>query len=204
MRSRLILADDHPMVREGLRLLIETTTDLMVVAEACTGEEAEHLARTTPAELLILDIDMPLRNGINVAESLRADGIELPILVFTVAQANTNRYYAEHVGVQGFIGKAANAQALLQAIRTILAGGTWFPNISSTLARTDRDLPEKNLSQREWQILQGLLQGTSQVQMASDLGISTASVNTYRRRILDKFGVSSNAELIRLMSREGE
>lgn len=202
MKARLILADDHPMVRQGLRQVISSTCDMEVVAEATTGVEAEHLAKTTPADLLILDIAMPVRNGIHVTEALRADGIELPILIFTMAQANQYRHYVEHVGVQGFVGKDAEATQLLRAIRKILAGGTCFPDFASPDKSSGADHPAKRLSRREVQILEGLMRGVSQVQIAAELGISAASANTYRRRLLEKLGVKTNAELIQLKSNE--
>jgi two-component system invasion response regulator UvrY len=115
------------MILQGLRDLIDSTTDMMVVAVASSGNEAEHLARTIPADLLILDLTLPDRNGINVLEVLRADDIDLRVLVFSMAP--TSQYVASvlDVGAQGFIGKEVDSDELLSTIRHILKGGTRFP-----------------------------------------------------------------------------
>lgn len=202
MKSRLILADDHPMVRQGLRDLIALTPDLEVVAEASNGFEAEHLARTMAADLLLLDVTMPQRNGVTVLEALRADCIALPVLFFTMTDVHQYAAYVSHVGAQGIVGKEAGAAELLQAMRQILGGGTCFPAAAPAGQVTAINTPAAGvLSARENQVMQGLLRGDSQVAIAAELGVSNASVNTYRRRILEKLGVNNTAELIKLRSR---
>lgn len=202
MKARLIVADDHPMVRQGLRDLISTTTDIQIVAEASNGVDAEHLARTVPADLLLLDISMPQRNGVQVLESLRADGIGLPVLFFSMTDAGQYAPYALRIGAEGFVGKEAESELLLEAMRQILLGGTSFPSVVTVTKDGIKRSPAKILSVREKQLLQGLLRGDSLVAIAAELDISSASASTYRRRILDKLGVQNNAELIRLINFE--
>lgn len=199
MAARLILADDHPLVRQGLRDMIARTADMVVVTEAADGAAAEGLARSQRADLLILDIAMPLKNGLRVLEALRADGIALPVLFFTMAPADQYAAYARRAGAQGYLGKETETDELLKGLRRILAGHSCFPALAPEPPISPLPLPAGGvLSERERQVLQGLLQGTSQVDIAAQLGISAASANTYRRRILEKFGVSNNAELISL------
>jgi len=199
MAARLILADDHPLVRQGLRDMIARTADMVVVAEAADGAAAEGLARSQRADLLILDIAMPLKNGLRVLEALRADGIALPVLFFTMAPADQYAAYVRRAGAQGYLGKETETDELLKGLRRILAGHSCFPALAPEPPISPQPLPAGGvLSERERQVLQGLLQGTSQVDIAAQLGISAASANTYRRRILEKLGVSNNAELISL------
>lgn len=203
MKARIILVDDHPMVRQGLCDLIARTADMVVIAQGTDGAAAEHLARTVPADLLVLDIAMPRSNGVDVLLALRKAGIKLPVLFFTMTVASQYAAHVQRGGAQGFIGKEAESGVLLQAMRQILAGGTYFPNLAGH--HHDRISPpaEGVLSIREKQVLQGLLRGESQVAIAATLGISAASANTYRRRILEKLGCATNADLIRIKSVSG-
>jgi DNA-binding NarL/FixJ family response regulator len=203
MKARLIIADDHPMVCQGLSEMVERTSNLRIVATARDGHQAEHLARTLPADLLILDITLPGQSGIKVLESLRADHVVLPVLVFSMHPANQYVAYLRRAGAQGFIGKEAEGNSVLTAVRRILAGGTSFPVLSNGGA--DHASGSANiglgLSARENQVMQFLLRGVSLVDIAAALGISAQTVTTYRRRILDKLEVKNNAELISRVKR---
>lgn len=199
MKGRVILADDHQVVRQGLREILSRTADLEVAGEAIDGVQADALARAGQADLLILDIALPVRRGIQVFESLRADGIKMPVLFFSMYSASQYVHYAKQAGAQGFVGKDADEADLLRAIRRILAGGTSFParNQAAPDAVSDND-PFKSLSRREFEVMQALASGTSILEIAAQLGVSTQSVTTYRRRLLEKLGVRSNAELVSL------
>jgi DNA-binding NarL/FixJ family response regulator len=194
--ARLIIADDHQVVRQGLRNILDRTPGLKVVAEAADGAEAERLARELPADLLILDIALPVKGGIQVLESLRAGGTTLPVLLFSMHPAAQYVDYARRKGAQGFVGKDANDEELLRSIRRILAGGTSFSRPMD--AGSAEDNPFVALSRREDDVLRGLLRGEPLADIAARLGIGAKSISTYRRRILDKLGVESNAELIAL------
>lgn len=204
MKSRLIVADDHAVVRHGLRELAAATPDLEVVAEAADGLEAERLARTRAAELMLLDISLPARRGLQVLASLRRDEIRLPVLVFTMYPAEPYAEHARQAGAQGFVSKDADGPGLLRAIRRVLAGGASFP----TRRRAARDGDSAGdslagLSPREREVMRGLLAGASLLKIAAGAGITPKSVTTYRRRLLDKLGVRSNAELAALAARHG-
>jgi len=201
MKSRLIIADDHPMMCTGLSEIVARTPDLEIVAIAHDGEQAETLAKAVPADLMILDVAMPIKSGLDVLESLRAAAIRLPVLFFSMYPADQYIPYVRQAGAQGFIGKDAEEKTLLAAIRRILGGNVFFPPLTSPrhrLVNTPvRTLPV--LSARENEVLNQLLRGTPLVDIASGLGISPQSVTTYRRRLLDKLGVRNNVDLIRLM-----
>ena len=204
MKSRLIIADDHEVVRQGLRDLLARTPDLEVVAEARDGPEAERLARERSADLLLLDLALPGANGVRVLEHLRADGIRLPVLLFSMYPASQYVDHARKVGAQGFVGKSDSSEALLHSIREVLAGREAFPAREGGRPEPGPDgNPFAGLSRRENEVMRGLLLGHSLQRIAEDLGIGAKSVTTYRRRLLDKLGVRSNVELAALAARHG-
>lgn len=205
MKARVIIADDHLVVRQGLRDILSRTADLAVVSEAVDGAEADALARAGKADLLVLDIALPVRRGIQVLESLRADGIKLPVLFFSMYSADQYVEYAKNAGAQGFVGKNADETELLQTIRRIIAGGSSFParNRVTPDVGSGNDL-FKTLSRREFEVMQALAGGGSIIGIAEKLGVSAQSVTTYRRRLMEKLGVNSNAELVALAIFHGQ
>ena len=204
MRSRVIIADDHAVLRQGLRDLLSGTSDLEVVAEASDGVAAERLARIRPADLLLLDVALPERRGLQVLESLRRDGIALPVIVFSMYPAVPYAEHARRAGAQGYVAKDADSSELLRAIRRVLAGGTSFPGRRGAGPRHGSGDPFAHLSAREVEVMSGLLAGSSLLQIAAAAGITPKTVTTYRRRLLDKLGVRSNAELAALAERHGK
>ena len=196
---RVIIADDHEVVRQGLRWIVEDGAGLTVVAEAADGIEAERLAREIPAELLILDLTLPKKDGTEVLVSLRSSGVSLPILFYSMHPAYRYADDARRNGAQGFVSKSATSSELLRAIQRILDGGTCFPRrLSSSAYQVG---PFASLSQREIEVMRGLLRGDTLEHIALSLGIGAKSVTTYRRRLLDKLGVHSNVELAALAAR---
>jgi DNA-binding NarL/FixJ family response regulator len=197
MKQRIIIADDHLVVRQGLRDILGQRADLEVVAEASDGVMAEQLVRSILAELLILDIGLPLRRGMAVLERLRADGYGLPVLFFSMYAAAQYAAFAKKAGAQGFVGKEASAAELLRAVYQVLAGGSSFPPSASAVGRSVNDTFQ-TLSPRENQVLQGLLAGISLQELSLRLQVSTKTLSTYRARLLNKLGVQSNSELVAL------
>lgn len=197
--ARIIIADDHLVVRQGLRNILELAPGLEVVADAADGETAERLAREVPAELLILDIALPVRGGMQVLEALRAGGSALPVLLFSMHPPSQYVAYARRKGAQGFVGKDAPAAELLRAVRRVLGGGTSFPNASRDAAPAAD--PFAALSRREADVARGLLRGDSLESIAERLGVGAKSASTYRRRLLDKLGLRGNADLVALATR---
>lgn len=200
MTKRIIIADDHDVVRRGLHGIIDLAPDLEIVAEARDGATAERLARQVRADLLILDIALPVKGGMQVLESLRAAGNRLPVLLFSIHPAVQYVHYARRRGAQGFIGKDESSPHFLRAVRKVLAGGTSFPRVRSfASASTVAPHPDfECLSPRETQIKDALVRGEALNAIAALLGVSAKSVTTYRRRLLDKLGLQTNAELIAL------
>jgi two-component system invasion response regulator UvrY len=202
MNARILIVDDHEVVRQGLRDILAMAPDLTVVAEGVDGADAERLARERPAELMILDIALPRRNGMAVLESLRAAGVTLPVLLFSMYPAAQYAEYARRAGAQGFVGKDSDAATLLRAIRQILNGEPAFPERLSANGPREDD-PFRILSPREFEVMMGLLQGDSLDQIAVRMSVGAKSVSTYRSRLLVKLGLNSNVELAALATRRG-
>jgi two-component system, NarL family, invasion response regulator UvrY len=196
---RAFMADDHHVVRQGLREILGRRPDLEVVAEAADGMRAEELARSTLAELLVLDIGLPLRRGLAVLERLRADGILLPVVFFSMYPAAQYAGVAKKAGAQGFVGKEANDVELLQALDQVLAGGTSFGTGGAMRSQAQPVVaPFQALSGREQQVCKALLNGTSLKDLSQRMALSTKTLSTYRTRLLAKLALRSNAELVAL------
>lgn len=202
MKARIIIADDHLVVRQGLRQILQGRPELEVVGEAVDGVAAEAQARSLLAELLILDIGLPLRRGVAVCERLRADGILMPILFFSMYPPNQYVPVARKIGAQGFVGKDANAATVLSAVEQVLSGYSYFPGgtepgrAASPVAPMHS--PFATLSAREQEVLRGLLAGKSLVSLAKTMGLNTKTLSTYRHRLLSKLALQGNAELVAL------
>lgn len=198
--QRLLLVDDHRVVREGLRAMLASEPDLAVVGEASSGPEAEALARLVPAELMLLDLALPGRSGLQVLHDLRRQGITLPVVVFTISSTRAHAEAARRAGAQGFVGKDADASTLLRAVRRVLgARGGFAPPAAP---RAMPPLPVR-LSPREKEVLRGLVAGESLRHLADRLQLSPPTVSTYRQRLLDKLGLRSNVELAAWAVRHG-
>ncbi|MBI4830329.1 MAG: response regulator transcription factor [Candidatus Lindowbacteria bacterium] len=200
---RVMVADDHAIIREGLRRVLEQNAGMKVVAEAENGIRALDLAKETSPDVIILDISMPEMDGFDCARSLRALVPHAKILVLTV---HDNVQYAIRIleaGAHGFMCKDMATKDIIDAIQVVLAGRTYIcPEISEKLAsqfrlrRGDTDSLE-SLSTREFQVLRHLGSGHSLKDTARALGISEKTVSTYRMRILEKLNLRTNAQLIR-------
>ena len=204
MKARIILADDHEVVRQGLRDVIAATTDMMVCAEAADGLGAERLARAGVGDMLLLEIGRPGRRGMQVLQSLRADHNAMPVVFFSMYPSAQYAASARAAGAQGYVGKDASTADLLQAMRRVLAGGTSFPPVRKRAARAAKsDDPFSELSRREIEVMQGLIRGVSLRDLSASLGVGSKSISTYRSRLMTKLGVESNVELAALAARHG-
>jgi len=204
MNGRILIADDHEVVRHGLREIFAATTDLQIVGEAADGIEAERMARDVPADLLLLDVALPGRRGLQVLEGLRTSGIALPVIFFSMYPAAQFGDFVRRAGAQAFVTKDVESATLLQVVRRVLAGDRAFAVADlSGVAHDDDPDPFLKLSSREFDVMQGLLRGESLLQIAGQMGIGGKSVSTYRSRLLVKLGLTSNVELAALAARKG-
>jgi two-component system, NarL family, invasion response regulator UvrY len=199
---RLLLADDHAVVREGLRRLLEETNGFSVVGEAGTVAEILEQLRRTPIDVLVLDIAMP---GPGIVETLREVHAIQPRARALVLTAYPETEYAVRVlraGAAGYLTKDRSLDQLVDAIRRVYRGGIYVsPSLGEVLAArlggAELEPAHAALSDREFQVLKGLAQGETLKSIAARLSVSPKTVTTYRTRILQKLGLGSNADLVR-------
>ena len=198
MTTRILIADDHQVVRQGLAGILSNRAGFEVVGEAEDGVAAEAMARSIPADLLILDIGLPLRRGLAVCENLRADHMAIPILFFSMYPPSQYSAVARKIGAQGFVGKESGAHTILAAVDHVLAGRNCFGSHEKRSGAAATGNPFASLSTREHEVLLGIVAGQSLTRLAQELGLNTKTLSTYRSRILTKLNVDSNSELVSL------
>ncbi|MBW6502923.1 response regulator transcription factor [bacterium] len=200
---RVLLADDHSILRDGLRRLIDGAGDMVVVAEAGDGREAIHKAGEFLPDVAVVDISMPGPDGLEVVERIRAAHPKTAILVLTMHEEEQYVVRALGAGAGGYITKRAAADQLLKGIRRVHEGGRYLSEVAAeALARRIGKGPSGGsaldaLSTREIQVLRSLALGKRNREIAESYGISVKTVDTYRFRLLKKLGLRNNAELAR-------
>ena len=199
---RVLVADDHGVVREGLKQIIADSPDLDAVGEASNGEETLEKALTLDCDMVVLDITMPGRNGFDVMRELRAQKPDLRVLMLSMHSEEQYAVRALRAGASGYVNKDSAPQELMAAIQKVARGGRYISSslaetIAFNLARGGEGKPHESLSDREYQVLCMIGSGRTVKQIADELMLSTKTVSTYRQRLLEKMRMSSNAELIR-------
>jgi two-component system invasion response regulator UvrY len=198
---KILIADDHAVVRAGLRQFIAGHGDLTVAAEAANGEEVMEHVRGQKLDVLVLDISMPGRSGIDILTSLHQAHPELPVLILSGFAEEQYAINLMRAGAAGYVNKEAAATQLVTAIRTVVQGKKYIsPALAQLLAdglsTKDSDQPmHGTLSRREFQIFCKLAQGNAVTQIAEELFLSVKTVSTYRTRILAKMNMKSNSDL---------
>jgi DNA-binding NarL/FixJ family response regulator len=197
---RVLIADDHPLVRAGFRQFLEEDSTITEIGEASSGRETLDRMREAEWDLVVLDISMPDRSGIDILHHLRASYPKTRVLILS---GFPERQYAVNVlraGASGFLSKEAAPEELLRAMRTVMAGRRYVsPGLAELLASDlggDSEQPlHSSLSTREFQILCKLASGRSVSEIGKELCLSVKTVSTYRTRILGKMNLATNADL---------
>jgi len=198
--KRILLVDDHSIVRQGLRNLIELEQDLQVTGEAASGIEAIKLIRQNEYDVVVMDISMPDKNGVDTLHDLKHIAPDLPVLILSGYAEEQYALNLMRNGCKGYLSKDAESEEIITAIRTVARGKRY---ISSELAElmtnelshpTEKQLHE-TLSDREFQVFFKLAGGLSATEIAEELCISVKTVSTYRTRILEKMSLKTNADL---------
>lgn len=206
---RVMLADDHTLVRAGIRRILETVPGLLVVGEAADGRSAIDLVRNESADLLVLDLKMGETDGIEVLRVAKAEKPDLKVLVLTMHEAREYVARAMHEGADAYLLKDSAAQDLVAAIEAVMAGRSYYsPAIQHTMAELLREgskVPQgiQGLSEREREVLVLLARGLSSKEIATKLDISVRTVDTHRSNLMRKLGVKSVALLTQVAIREG-
>ena len=194
---RVLVADDHKIVRDGLKRILAGTTDIQVTAEAASGEEALAAVKAQDFDLVMLDMSMPGLSGLDLIKRLR---IERPKLRMLVLSMHGEQQYAARVlkaGAAGYLSKDSASELLVSAIRKIAAGGMHIPEgAAAGLLASDKPAHE-SLSDREFEVLRLLVGGLGPTEIAERLHLSVKTVSTHKTRILEKLNLGSTAELVR-------
>ena len=202
MRTRVLIVDDHAVVREGLKRFLADTADLEIAGEAKDGRQALALVREQSWDLVLLDISMPDRNGLEVLKEIKRESPDLPVLIFSMFSEDEYALTSLETGASGFLTKESAPDQIIGAIRRVAQGGKY---VSSDLAekllsqsRSQREpLLHELLSKREFEILLSISRGESLTRIGERLHLSVKTVSTYRARIVQKLGLRTNAELTR-------
>jgi DNA-binding NarL/FixJ family response regulator len=205
---RILLADDHTVVREGVKRILQDIPDLEVADEATTGQEVLAWAETNTCDVVLLDISLPGANGLETLKQLRRKQTMLPVLMFSVHPEEQYAVRALKAGASGYLTKGCEPHELIAALRKVAQGGKY---ISATLAERLVDevamdsskLPHEHLSDREYQVLCMLASGKSATEIADILSLSVKTISTHRARILRKMQMKTNAELIHYALQQG-
>jgi DNA-binding NarL/FixJ family response regulator len=203
---KILLADDHAVLRQGLRLIVQTDPDLQVVGEATTGVEAIELVTTLQPDILITDINMPDMTGLEAARRLRSLCPQTCIIVLTVSDRTEDLLEAFKAGVRGYLLKSAQSQEVLAAIHRVAEGETILPPKLATrlLAELAQPTPTPEaLTEREQDVLRFMAQGVSNKEIAAALNISENTTKTHVRHILAKLNLRSRAEAAAYATRLG-
>ncbi len=197
---RILIADDHPIVRQGFKQVLSETADLVVADEAGNGREVLALVARRDYDVILLDISMPEKNGLEVLKELKAVNPRIPVLILSIYPEEQYAIRALKAGASGYLTKASAPDELISAIRKVSRGGKY---ISSSLAEKlayevggdAGKAPHETLSDREYQILLLIASGKTVSDIAGEMCLSVKTVSTYRSRILDKMKMKNNAEL---------
>ena len=210
-KTRILIADDHDVVRSGLRMLLRSNVDFSIVAEARDGEEAVRLADRHHPDIAILDISMPNLDGIGATKAIKEKHPEMKIIILTVHE---NEEYAHQVlkaGASGYLLKNAGKKEIFEAIRSALSGDRFFsPGISRLIVdgfvkrsreteagETGKSSSKQVLTEREVEILRFIAQGMTNRQIADHLCLSFRTVNTHRANLMQKLDIHDTAGLVR-------
>jgi two-component system, NarL family, invasion response regulator UvrY len=198
---RIVIADDHPIVREGLQRVLGKEPDFQVVGEASSGTEVLPLVRSAKADVVILDISMPGGGGIEALGALRREFPGVPVLMLSMYPERQYAVRCLKAGASGYLTKDSAQTELVTALRKVLEGRRYVSaSLAEHLADT-LDMPatraaHEALSEREYQVMMLLAQGRTVSRIAAELSLSVPTVNTYRTRILEKLNLSSTPEII--------
>jgi two-component system, NarL family, invasion response regulator UvrY len=205
---RLLIADDHPVVREGLRRIIEDAPGLQVVGEVASGPELLERLPRAPADIVLLDVTMPGPGFLEVLQRLRAEHPTVAVLVLSVHPEDQYAVRALRAGASGYLTKDHSPEELTEAIRRVYRGHKYVSpalaeRLAADLAIGTRDVRHELLSDREYQVLCLLGSGRTVKEISRSLQLSSKTVSTYRTRVLDKMGAATNADLVRYAALHG-
>jgi two-component system invasion response regulator UvrY len=201
-KLQILLADDHAIIRDGLRQILADTDDLRVAGEAANGLELMQQVRQKDWDALVLDLSMPGRNGLELIHMIKSEKPRLPILIFSMHHEEQYAVRALQAGAQGYLTKASDAELLVAAIRRVASGGVYLSDkVAEMMVRGIRPASEKAphnlLSDREYQVFNMLVAGLGLTEIGAELSLSVKTISTHKTHILGKMNLANTGELIR-------
>ncbi|MEJ2164737.1 MAG: response regulator transcription factor [Desulfobacterales bacterium] len=198
---KIIIADDHPIVRAGMKQIISEAADMRVADEAGDGRQLLHKIRTENFDVVILDITMPYIDGLDVLKQLKIEKPKLPVIILSIHPESQYALRVLKAGASGYVTKTSAPDELITAIRKVNRGGKYISaavaeKLAFQLEAEFEEMPHEALSDREYQVLCMLASGKTVTEIADELALSVKTVSTYRSRILEKMNMKNNAELI--------
>lgn len=205
---KVLIADDHAVVRSGLKQILAETKDIVVAGEATNGREALEKVRAQSWDVLVLDITMPGRSGLDILKDIRQTHSDLPVLVLSMHAEEQFATRMLRAGASGYLNKESAPDELVKAIRKVHAGGkyvsaTQAERMVSELTGDPNKAPHELLSDREYEILCRIASGKTPTEIAKELTLSVKTVSTYRSRIMEKMHLTTNAQLTHYAIKRG-
>jgi len=205
---RILIADDHPVVRRGLRQIVADSRDMAVVDEATNGWEVLSKVRVSDYDVVLLDIAMPGMDGLDVLTQLKHERPRLPVLMLSMYPEEQFAKRAIRAGASGYVTKESAAEELVGAIRKVSTGGKYVSSalaekLALDLERGGKQPPHETLSDREYQVMSLIASGKTVTGIARELSLSVKTISTYRSRILEKMNLKNNAELTNYAIKNG-
>ncbi len=202
MTIRVLICDDHQIVRQGIKQILADASDLALAGEAASGPEAIARVREGGIDVVLLDIAMPQRDGLDVLKQLRSEFPKLPVLMLSTYPDRQYAVRSLKLGAAGYLNKSADSDQMTEAIRRVAAGRRFItPHVAEQLAsavgagREEESPLHERLSHREYQVFRLLAEGRSVGEIAEQLVLAPNTVSTYRARVLEKTGVRNDVEL---------
>ncbi|MFC1591660.1 response regulator [Thermodesulfobacteriota bacterium] len=213
MNIKVVLADDHAVVRDGVKAVIERKgKDIQIIGEAENGKEVLEMARRRPADVFVLDISMPVLNGIETTDRLKKINPEYKVIILSMHDSRAYVEKALQAGAEGYILKKGATEEVIHAIREVYMGERYLsPRIAKHVIQgflenkreINRDMPFAKLTRREREILQLLAEGLSSKEIAKKLSISTNTAHVHSNNIMQKINIHNRADLVRFALKEG-
>ena len=198
---RILIADDHPIVRTGLKQILAAERDMTVVGEAKNGQEALELGRTLDWDIAVLDYSMPGRSGVDLLKEIKRHHPDRPVLVLSMFPEELHATQVFKAGGSGYMNKESAGEELTNAIRKVAKGGRYVSpalaeKLAAELSPGNERAPHELLSDREYRVMWLLASGKSISRIAKEMILSPSTISTYRTRILRKLGLANNAQLV--------
>jgi DNA-binding NarL/FixJ family response regulator len=201
-KIEILIADDHAIIRDGLKQIFSDTDDIVVAGEAANGHEVMVRVRSRDWGALLLDMSMPGRNGFDLIRQIKAEKPSLPILILSMHSEEQYALRALRAGASGYLTKESDSELLTEVIRKVAAGGIYVSaELAEQMARERmpnvEHLPHTLLSEREYQVFLMIVDGKGLTTIAEELSLSVKTVSTHKTRILQKMGMTNQTELVR-------